>query len=74
MGCGQDWVLVEDFAFSWKHEVKKVEIVASLMVLVTVGDYAGSLRHGESGGLKDLEPGERVISEVAFYDEQAGRP
>lgn len=73
-GCGLEWERVEDFVSSWKHGVRKVENVASLTLLVTVQDFAGSWRHGENGGVRVLEPGEMVISEVAFYDEQRGRP
>lgn len=54
--------------------VRKVENVVSLMLLVRVEDFAVSWRHGESDGVRDLEPVETVISEVAFYDGQGGRP
>lgn len=54
--------------------MRKVENVVSLMLLVRVKDFAESWRHGESEGVRVPEPGEKVISEVAFYDGRGGRP
>lgn len=54
--------------------MRKVENVVSLMLLVRVEDFAGSWRHGESDGVRDRELVETVISEVAFYDGQGGKP
>lgn len=51
-----------------------MENAVSLMLLVRVEDFAESWRHGESEGVRVLEPGEKVISEVAFYDGRWGRP
>lgn len=63
-----------DFASSSKHGARKVENVVSLTFLVKVEDFAGSWRHGESEVVRVLEQGETVISEVAFYDGQGGKP
>lgn len=49
MGYEQEWVTEGDFASSWKYGVRKVENVASLIILVRVEDFAVSLKHGEIG-------------------------
>lgn len=72
MGCGQEWVMVGDFASSWKHGVRGVENVASLRLLVRVVDYGESWRYGEIERVWVSQPGETVTSEVAFYDGQRG--
>lgn len=73
-GCVLEWEKVGDFASSWKHGVRKVANVVSLTLLVRVEDFGGSWRYGESGGVRALEPGEMVTSEVAFYDGRWARP
>jgi len=74
MGCGLEWVRLEDFASSWTHGVRKVENDVSLTLLPRVEDFAGSWRHEESEGGRVLEPWETGISEVALYKGRGGRP
>lgn len=74
MGYGPEQQMVRDFASSLKTQVRKVESVVSLMLLVRMEDFFGSWRHGESEGVGVLESVEMVISKPAFYDGQGGRP
>lgn len=65
---------MEDYVFSLKREVIRVENVVSLMLLVSLEDFVGLRSLEESEGVSVLELGEMVISEVAICDGQGGSP